>query len=106
MYLIKKKNEMKRVLQKKSNTNSLDNEPEVNYHQTLKRFNSFEELNEAEAKEMANISPTNHLQNATMLIRKVFAEQLKKSMNKKVIIMSKKNTHDKKNIMYREALPS
>ena len=77
----------------------LVNEPNRTYQRTLKRFESFEEMNEADAKEMAIISPINHLQNATMLIRKIFAEQLKQPMNKKVILVSKKYSHDKKNAM-------
>jgi hypothetical protein len=49
---------------------------------TIQSFTSFEDMNEVDAKKMANISATEHLQNATLLIKKVYAEQLKKPMNK------------------------
>ena len=41
-------------------------------------------MNEADAKEMAALSPEEHLQNANFLIEKIFAEELKKPMDKKV----------------------
>jgi hypothetical protein len=39
-------------------------------------------MNEEDAKAMAGISPINHLQNATILVKRVFAKQLNKPMNK------------------------
>lgn len=44
----------------------------------IKFFSSFEEMNEADAQEMAAISAIIHLQNATMIAKKVFSEDLKK----------------------------
>ena len=43
----------------------------------IKFFSSFEEMNEADAQEMAAISAIVHLQNATMIAKKVFSEDLK-----------------------------
>lgn len=50
----------------------------------LNVYNSFKEMNEADAKEMAGLSPAEHLQNTTNLTKKLFAEELKKPMNKKL----------------------
>lgn len=62
---------------------NLASEPAMEYVKSnISIFTSFEEMNESDAKAMANISPINHLRNATMLIRKVYAEQLKQPMNK------------------------
>jgi hypothetical protein len=47
----------------------------------IKFFSSFEEMNEADAQEMAAISPIAHLQNATIIAKKVFSEDLKKPMD-------------------------
>jgi len=74
---------MKSKQQEQSNMNNLLSETAMVYgKRNITTFTSFEEMNEAEAKAMANISPIVHLQNATMLIRKVYAEQLKQPMNK------------------------
>lgn len=51
---------------------------------TLKKFDSFSEMDEADAKEMAALTPKEHLQNTTFLIRQIFADDLRKPMNKKV----------------------
>ncbi|MDP2414944.1 hypothetical protein [Daejeonella sp.] len=50
----------------------------------LKAFSSNEDANEAFAKEMAALSPTEHLQNVNALIRKLFADELSRPMNKKI----------------------
>lgn len=47
----------------------------------LQFFNSFEEMEQADAKEMALLSPVEHLQNATALIKRVFTQELKKGIN-------------------------
>lgn len=44
-------------------------------------FSSFEEMNEADAKEMASFTPLQHLQNATGLIKIFYANELKKKFN-------------------------
>lgn len=66
-----------------SKSENILNEPEVIYQnkQEVKHFDSFEEMNEADAKEMAAIPPIIHLQNATLLAKRVFSEDLKKSMD-------------------------
>lgn len=51
---------------------------------TIKKFDSFEEMNEEDAREKAALSPIEHLQNATSLIEKLYAEELKKPMDKKI----------------------
>jgi hypothetical protein len=74
---------MKSKQLEQSNMNNIVSEPAMVYgKRSITTFTSFEEMNEAEAKAIANISPIVHLQNATMLIRKVYAEQLKQPMNK------------------------
>ncbi len=60
-------------------------EPEGIYkNSSLKQFSSFEEMNEADAKEMALISPMEHLKNTVIRIKNMYAEELKKPMNKKI----------------------
>ena len=70
----------------KENKTNIVSEPAIVYKKnSINTFTSFEEMNEAEAKVMASISPINHLQNATTLIKKIYAEELKNLMNKKII---------------------
>ena len=59
-------------------------EPPFVYERSIRAFNSFEEMNEADAKAMAKITGINHLQNATSLIKRVYSEELKNPMNKKL----------------------
>jgi len=74
---------MKSKQQEQSNKDNLVSEPAMVYGKRSITFSSsFEDMNEAEAKAMAKISPIEHLQNATMLIKKVYAEQLKQPMDK------------------------
>ena len=68
-----------------SNNENIVNEAEVVCQKPqIKHFNSIEEMNEADAKAMADISPLNHLQNATSMIKKIYAEQLKEPMDKTI----------------------
>ena len=46
----------------------------------LQFFNSFEEMEQADAKEMALLSSIEHLQNVTALIKRVFTQELKKEI--------------------------
>lgn len=60
-------------------------EPETIYQKTsMRAFGTHEEMNEVNAKEMATLSPAEHLQNATDLTKKLFAEELRKPMDKKI----------------------
>lgn len=47
----------------------------------IRTFNSFEEINEGDAQELAAIPPITHLHNATMLAKKIYAEALKLPMD-------------------------
>lgn len=68
-----------------STTSTKRSEPEAGYQKTsLRAFSTHEEMNEADAKEMAVLSSAEHLQNAVGLTRKLFEEELKKPMNKKL----------------------
>ena len=62
------------------------NEPVISFpkKQQIKFFTSFEAMNEADAKEVAALSPKEHLVNATFLIKKIFEKELKKPMDKKI----------------------
>lgn len=60
----------------------LNKQEAINKKTQVRTFNSFEEANEADAKEVAAISPEIHLQNSTLLTERVFAEELKKPMDK------------------------
>ncbi len=59
-------------------------EPEATYSTSIRKFDSFEQMNEADAKEMADISAVDHLRNTVHLIRKIFSEELKRPMNKRI----------------------
>lgn len=61
--------------------NNQANEPVSKYGMELRFFNSFEEANEADAREVAQFSPVEHLQHATSMIKKIFAKELKKEMD-------------------------
>ncbi|HZG00038.1 MAG TPA: hypothetical protein VEY71_03505 [Chitinophagales bacterium] len=47
-------------------------------------FKSFEEMNEHDAKSMARLTGVQHLQNATRLIKALYADELSKPMSKKL----------------------
>ena len=53
----------------------------IHQNKKIKLFSSFAEMNEADAQEMAAISPIIHLQNATMITKKIFSEELKNPMD-------------------------
>ncbi len=61
------------------------NGPSADYQkQEIRFFNSFEEMNKADAKEMAAFSPVQHLQHITEYLKHVFAKELQdkaKDMN-------------------------
>lgn len=52
-------------------------EPETAF-KTVRVFRSFEEQEKAEIEWLASLSPEEHLQNTTALIKRVFAEDLKR----------------------------
>jgi hypothetical protein len=60
------------------------NKPKATYQKKLqiRPFNSFEEMNEADAKERANISPEQHLINTTQRIKNMYADELFLPMGK------------------------
>ena len=62
------------------------NEPGADYiaESQIKHFSSFETANEADAKEMAALTPEEHLQNATLLIQGLYKQELSKPMNKTI----------------------
>ena len=64
---------------------NLANEPETAYLKTsennmdLKIFSSFKEMEDDNYKWLASLTAEQHLQNATALIKRIFAEDLKKN---------------------------
>jgi len=81
----KKKDNKNKAADHPVNDNNIVSDPEVIYgKRDLKSFTSFEEMNEEDAKEMAALSPMTHLQHATLLIKKMYEDELKKPMNKKI----------------------
>lgn len=77
----KTKNDIKKISIKKGKTKNLASEPEVAYKK-ITIFNSFEEANEADAKEKASRSPEEHLMNVTKRIKELYADELRKPMDK------------------------
>lgn len=67
-----------------NNNNSIVNEPATTYQLTLKKFDSFEEMNEADAKIKANMSPQQHIANVTERIKEMYKDELKNPMNKEL----------------------
>lgn len=63
----------KNLLEEQANTYSQKN---------MQQFTSFEEANEADAKERANISSEQHLINTTQRIIKAYFDELKTPMDK------------------------
>lgn len=62
-------------------------EPETVYQKrnwNLNTAGSLEDMNEANAKAMAQLSGEEHLQNATELIKRIYADELKKPMDKQI----------------------
>ena len=76
---------MPKTLIMSNENNELNEHPAIYGSKMLKAFNSFEEMNEADAQENAALPPEIHLQNASQLAKKVFYEGLKKPMVKKEI---------------------
>lgn len=62
---------------KKGQKNTRAKEPEVSF-KTLRIFSSFEEQEEEEIRWLASLTPEEHLQNTTALIKRVFSDQLKR----------------------------
>jgi|GEM_PF-1753902 hypothetical protein len=61
------------------------NEPVAVFNKSkLTMFNSFEEMNEYDIKEMALFSPTQRFQHITELLKRMFAKELKKKMDLKI----------------------
>ncbi len=57
----------------------------MNYrNHKMKIFISFEESNEADAKEMAKLTENQHLKNANQLIKTIYKEALKKPIDKRL----------------------
>lgn len=66
----------------KQNKKNKAEEPATSYGNTIRVFSSFEEMNEADAREVAQFTHEQHLNHATELIERVFHEELKKKMDK------------------------
>jgi hypothetical protein len=70
----------KKYKNKKADTKAA--EPQLQYRpaergRELHFFSSFEEMNDADLEEMASMSPAENLMNTTLLIKQVFAKELK-----------------------------
>ena len=77
-------------LKKKNSNEAIENkffvsEPEAVYKKSgLKKFDSFEEMNDADAQSAASIRPLDHLKNTTELIKKIYSDELKDPFDKKI----------------------
>ncbi len=61
------------------------NEPQAVYERTgLRFFSSFEEADEADAKEMAALTGQEHFSNAHLLISAIYKEALKQPFDKTI----------------------
>ena len=49
-----------------------------NAGKSIRFFSSFEEMNEADAKELSQFTPEQHLQHVTEMLKHLYAEELKK----------------------------
>lgn len=60
-------------------------EPAVAYKKSsITTFNSFEEINKADAQSAAHTAPLDHLKNTTERIKKIYADELKTTFDKKI----------------------
>lgn len=60
-------------------------EPAVAYKKSsITTFNSFEEMNKADAQSAAHTAPLDHLKNTTERIKKIYADELKTPFDKKI----------------------
>ena len=74
-------------------THSKASEPGASYiKDEIRVFQSFKEMEEADAKEMAKFSPVEHFQHITEYIKHVYANELKHKM--KDLTIHFKNTED------------
>ena len=79
----KKKIVKKSSLKTSSSLPNIVSEQETVYEKsTLKKFTSFKVSNENEARINAGISPEKHHANALQLIKSIYADELKKPMDK------------------------
>ncbi len=63
--------------------NDIISEPDITWDRSLvRKFTSFEEMNEADAAEKAGMTPYQLLANAVIRIKLLYAEQLKTAMDK------------------------
>ena len=61
------------------------NEPGSSYSKPrLRFFNSFQEMNEADAKEMASMSGVEHLMHVNFFLRQLFSGELEQKMDLKI----------------------
>jgi hypothetical protein len=79
----------KKYKNKKANTKVA--EPPLQYgviesERELHFFTSFEEMNDADLAEMADMSPEESLMNATLMIKQAFSEELKEKCSDYTII--------------------
>ena len=80
----------KKTYTSKSKTKTVE-EPAVAYQKNkIQFFSSFEEMNDADAKEVAAVDPLENLKNATAYIMHLYADELKNKM-------TDLNIHIKKN---------
>jgi len=77
----KKKNIIKKASNKEEKAKNVISEPVVEYKKPT-IFHSFEEADEANAKTKANLSPEQHIMNVTKRIKEMYADELKKPMDK------------------------
>lgn len=76
---------IKKSISKTNELISIVSEPETIYKKkSLKIFSTHEEAEEFNAKSMAQLSPEEHLKNVTERIQKIYEDELKKPMDKKI----------------------
>ena len=79
----KREKSSKNLLKEDENTPKFLSDPEAIYKtKGLKKFDSFEAANEADAEAKANLAPEQHLLNATKRIKEMYADELKRPMDK------------------------
>jgi len=78
----KEKNEIKNISNIKEQQNILSESEAIYKKGAFKKFSSFEEANEEDAKEKANVSPEEHLMTVTKRIKEMYADELKTPMDK------------------------
>lgn len=81
----KRINNKSKISDRRSEKQNIFSDPETEHIKgSLRKFNSFEEMNEADAESAANMNSLDHIKNTTEILKKIYTEELKNPFDKKI----------------------